>query len=37
VQDPADALYLDTVQPGASITIGRVALTTSVLTKAVSR
>jgi alpha-beta hydrolase superfamily lysophospholipase len=37
VQDPADALYLDSVQPGASITIGRVLLTTSVLTKAVSQ
>jgi alpha-beta hydrolase superfamily lysophospholipase len=36
-QDPGDALYLAAVQPGAEITIGRVTLNVSVLTKAVSR
>jgi ABC-2 type transport system ATP-binding protein len=36
VQSSADALYLDGVQPGSSITIGRETLTLSVLTKAVS-
>jgi hypothetical protein len=36
-QDPADALYLAAVQPGAQITIGRTTLHLSVLTKAVSR
>jgi alpha-beta hydrolase superfamily lysophospholipase len=36
VQSPSDALYLDDVQPGASITIGRATLTLSVLKKAVS-
>jgi hypothetical protein len=35
-QDPADALYLAAVQPGAQITIGRTTLHLSVLTKAVS-
>ncbi len=37
VQNSADALYLDGVQPGSSITIGRETLDLSVLTKAVSR
>ena len=37
VQSSADALYLDGVQPGSSITIGRETLDLSVLTKAVSR
>ena len=37
VQNSADALYLDDVQPGASITIGRMTLKLSVLQKAVSR
>jgi len=37
VQSSADALYLDDVQPGSSITIGRETLALSVLTKAVSR
>jgi alpha-beta hydrolase superfamily lysophospholipase len=37
VQASSDALYLDDVQPGSSITIGRETLTLSVLTKAVSR
>jgi len=37
VQNSADALYLDGVQPGSSITIGRETLNLSVLTKAVSR
>jgi esterase/lipase len=37
VQNSDDALYLDGVQPGASITIGRETLALSVLTKAVSR
>ncbi len=36
-QDPGDTLYLAAVQPGAEITIGRVTLNVSVLTKAVSR
>jgi alpha-beta hydrolase superfamily lysophospholipase len=36
-QDPADALYLAAVQPGAEITIGRATLRLSVLTKTVSR
>jgi alpha-beta hydrolase superfamily lysophospholipase len=36
-QDPADALYLASVQPGAQITIGRATLHLSVLTKAVSK
>jgi alpha-beta hydrolase superfamily lysophospholipase len=36
-QDPADALYLAAVQPGAEITIGRVTLNVSVLKQAVSR
>ncbi len=36
VQNSADALYLDGVQPGSSITIGRETLNLSVLTKAVS-
>jgi hypothetical protein len=36
-QDPADALYLAAVQPGAQITIGRATLRLSVLTKAVSK
>jgi alpha-beta hydrolase superfamily lysophospholipase len=37
VQNSADALYLDDVQPGSSITIGRETLKLSVLQKAVSR
>ena len=37
VQNSADALYLDDVQPGSSITIGRMTLKLSVLQKAVSR
>jgi hypothetical protein len=37
VQSSADALYLDDVQPGSSITIGRMTLKLSVLRKAVSR
>jgi len=37
VQSSSDALYLDGVQPGSSITIGRETLTLSMLTKAVSR
>ena len=37
VQSSADALYLDDVQPGSSITIGRETLSLSVLTRAVSR
>lgn len=37
VQSPGDALYLDDVQPGASITIGRATLALSVLKRAVSR
>ncbi|HUJ91084.1 MAG TPA: hypothetical protein VLW05_00175, partial [Gaiellaceae bacterium] len=37
VQSSANALYLDDVQPGSSITIGRETLKLSVLTKAVSR
>jgi alpha-beta hydrolase superfamily lysophospholipase len=37
VQSSADALYLDDVQPGASITIGRETLALSALKKAVSR
>jgi predicted acyl esterase len=37
VQSPNDALYLDGVQPGSSITIGRETLTLSSLTRAVSR
>jgi alpha-beta hydrolase superfamily lysophospholipase len=37
VQSPSDALYLDSVQPGAAITIGRATLALSVLKKAVSR
>jgi alpha-beta hydrolase superfamily lysophospholipase len=36
-QDPGDALYIAAVQPGAQITIGRMTLKLSVLTKAVSR
>jgi alpha-beta hydrolase superfamily lysophospholipase len=36
VQSSADALYLDGVQPGSSITIGSETLALSVLTKAVS-
>jgi len=36
VQSPSDALYLDDVQPGSSITIGRATLSLSVLKKAVS-
>jgi alpha-beta hydrolase superfamily lysophospholipase len=36
VQSPSDALFLDDVQPGASITIGRATLALSVLRKAVS-
>jgi ABC-2 type transport system ATP-binding protein len=36
VQSPGDALYLDDVQPGSSITIGRVTVALSVLRKAVS-
>jgi alpha-beta hydrolase superfamily lysophospholipase len=36
VQNSADALYLDGVQPGSSITIGSETLALSVLTKAVS-
>jgi hypothetical protein len=36
-QDPGDALYIDAVQPSAEITIGRVMLRLSVLTRAVSR
>jgi esterase/lipase len=36
-QNPANALYLSAVQPGAEITIGRATLRLSVLTKAVSR
>jgi alpha-beta hydrolase superfamily lysophospholipase len=37
VQSPADALYLDDVQPGSSISIGRETLKLSVLKKTVSR
>jgi alpha-beta hydrolase superfamily lysophospholipase len=37
VQNSSDALYLDDVQPGSSITIGRETLSLSVLTRAVSR
>jgi hypothetical protein len=37
VQSSANALYLDDVQPGSSITIGRMTLKLSVLQKAVSR
>jgi len=37
VQSSSDALYLDDVQPGASITVGRATLELSVLKKAVSR
>ena len=37
VQNSANALYLDDVQPGSSITIGRMTLKLSVLQKAVSR
>ena len=37
VQSSANALYLDDVQPGSSVTIGRETLKLSVLTKAVSR
>jgi ABC-2 type transport system ATP-binding protein len=37
VQSPSDALYLDDVQPGSSITIGRVTVALSVLKRAVSR
>jgi alpha-beta hydrolase superfamily lysophospholipase len=37
IQDPANALYLATVQPDAAITIGRVTLNVSVLRRAVSR
>jgi hypothetical protein len=37
VQSTNDALYLDGVQPGSSITIGRETLTLSSLTRAVSR
>ena len=37
VQSSADVLYLEGVQPGSSITIGRETLGLSVLTKAVSR
>jgi len=37
VQSPADALYLDDVQPGSSITLGRATLRLSVLEKPVSR
>jgi len=37
VQASANALYLDDVQPGSSITIGRMTLKLSMLTKAVSR
>ena len=36
-QSPANALYLAAVTPGAQITIGRVTLTVSKLTKAVSK
>jgi alpha-beta hydrolase superfamily lysophospholipase len=36
-QNPANALYLSAVQPGAEITIGRATLRLSVLSKAVSR
>ena len=36
VQSSADALYLDDVQPGSSITIGRMTLKLAVLQKAVS-
>jgi alpha-beta hydrolase superfamily lysophospholipase len=36
VQSSSDALYLDDVQPGSSITIGRVTVALSVLKKAVS-
>jgi hypothetical protein len=37
VQSTSDALYLDGVQPGSSITIGRETLTLSSLTRAISR
>jgi hypothetical protein len=36
-QSPANALYLAAVAPGAQITIGRVTLNVSKLTKAVSK
>jgi alpha-beta hydrolase superfamily lysophospholipase len=37
VQSRGDALFLDDVRPGSSITVGRATLTLSVLKKAVSR